>query len=272
MSTLHFALYKIISAFYPEKMEKFTDAKSCAEAFLGRLEKSSKAVVLTGAGVSTASGIPDFRGPTGLYSKISQRTFEIDFFNDFPGDYYRVAVDYIHPLADKAPNSAHLMLSRLEADGLIEAVITQNIDGLHRKAGSKKVIEFHGNVDNFVCTHCEKSFLRPFVDTQIRAKGVPCCDTCGGLIRPAIVFFGDPIPLDAIEESRILAENADLFIVMGSSLEVNPAASLAVGAKRGGAALCIVNLGPTYLDSWVDLRLETDLTAFSEHVLKLLND
>ncbi len=181
-------------------------------------------------------------------------------------------MDYIHPLADKAPNSAHLMLSRLEADGLIEAVITQNIDGLHRKAGSKKVIEFHGNVDNFVCTHCEKSFLRPFVDTQIRAKGVPCCDTCGGLIRPAIVFFGDPIPLDAIEESRILAENADLFIVMGSSLEVNPAASLAVGAKRGGAALCIVNLGPTYLDSWVDLRLETDLTAFSEHVLKLLND
>lgn len=252
-------------------MQKFTDTAACVEAFAARLQTAQKAVVLTGAGISTASGIPDFRGSGGLYSKISQRTFEIDFFNDYPADYYRVAVEFIHPLADKEPNAGHILLSRLESAGLIRAVITQNIDGLHRKAGSKNVVEFHGNVTDFVCTACDKLFVRPFIDEQICTRQVPMCDACGSLIRPAIVFFGDPIPFDAIDESTTLANTSDLFIVMGSSLEVNPAAGLAVQAKRRGAELCIINLGPTYLDSLVDLRLQTDLTAFSQAAVSALN-
>lgn len=253
-------------------MKKVTDTKTCAEIFLSRLKTSANTVVLTGAGVSTASGIPDFRGPSGLYSRISQRTFEIDFFTDFPAEYYKVAVEFIHPLADMQPNPTHAMLSRLESAGLIDGLVTQNIDGLHQKAGSKNVVEFHGNVTGFFCTACEKPFPRTFVDDQVRANHIPKCDACGSLIRPGIVFFGDPIPPLAIDESLMLAENSDLFIAMGSSLEVNPAAGLAVQAKRGGACLCIVNLGPTYLDSYADLRLEIDLTAFSRNVLALLSD
>ncbi|MCE5187056.1 MAG: NAD-dependent protein deacylase [Planctomycetaceae bacterium] len=251
-------------------MQKMTDAKTCAQVFVERLRASSNSVVLTGAGISTASGIPDFRGPSGLYSKISARTFELDFFHQSPAEYYRLAVEYIHPLSDRRPNPAHLMLSRLESAGLLKAVITQNIDGLHRKAGSTNVIEFHGTVDRFHCTRCEKEFRRGFVDEQIRTIEVPVCDGCGGLIRPDIVFFGDPIPPDIIFESQQLAESCDFFITMGSSLEVQPASSLAVMAKRSGGTLCIVNLGPTYLDSYVDLRLETDLTTFAEHVMALL--
>jgi NAD-dependent deacetylase len=252
-------------------MQKFTDTAACIEAFVHRLAAADKAVVLTGAGLSTASGIPDFRGSGGLYSKISRQTFDIEFFNDFPAEYYKVAVEHIHPLADKQPNTGHILLSKLESAGMIGAVITQNIDGLHQKAGSNNVIEFHGNVTDFTCTACDKTFARPFVDEQVRLRQIPNCDACGALIRPGIVFFGDPIPFDAIDQATALANAADLFIVMGSSLEVNPAAGLAVQAKRRGADLCIINLGPTYLDSLVDLRLQTDLAAFSQAVLAAMN-
>jgi NAD-dependent deacetylase len=251
-------------------MAKITDAHACAEVFVARLKESSNTVVLTGAGVSTASGIPDFRGSNGLYSKISRQTFELDFFHESPDEYYRIALEFIHPLADKEPNPTHRMLSRLEAAGLIRAVITQNIDGLHQKAGSNKVVEFHGNVTGFSCTRCGTAFLRPFVEGQVQANRIPYCNGCGGLIRPNIVFFGDPIPPEAIGESLFLAENAALFVAMGSSLEVNPAASLAVQAKRNGACLCIANRGPTYLDSYADLRFEVDLTAFADKVLALI--
>jgi len=241
-----------------------------AQQFLKRLRKAKSAVVLTGAGVSTDSGIPDFRGPAGLYSKISQRTFEIDFFMDFPAEYYRIAIEHIHTLIDKQPNLTHTLLSELEARGLLLAVITQNIDGLHHKAGSKNIIEFHGNVSRFYCTRCEKEFARGYVDHQIRVEGLPACDNCGSLIRPGIVFFGDMIPMDALYDAQLLAQNADLFIAVGSSLAVNPAASLAVQARQTGAELDIINRGPTALDSLADVRIETDLKVFSENVLNLL--
>lgn len=220
--------------------------------------------------MSTDSGIPDFRGPSGLYSKISQRTFEIDFFCDFPAEYYKIAIEHIHTLADGEPNAAHFMLSKLESLGMIQAVITQNIDGLHQKAGSNNVIEFHGDVVRFYCTRCQKYFDRAYVDAQIREKDIPTCDACKCLIRPGIVFFGDPIPMDALYDARLLAQTADLFVAVGSSLEVNPAASLAVHARQTGAELIIVNRGTTALDTLADWRIETDLKTFSESVLALL--
>ena len=248
-----------------------TDFKTQTEQALQRLRQAKSAVVLTGAGVSTHSGIPDFRGPSGLYSKISQRTFEIDFFNDFPAEYYSIAIEHIHTLADKKPNTTHDMLSKLESLGMIKAVITQNIDGLHQKAGSKNVIEFHGDVTRFYCTRCKKEFDRTFVDTCIRTKGIPACDACSSLIRPGIVFYGDPISTETLYDAQLMAQTADLFIAVGSSLEVNPAASLAVHARSTGAELWIINRGPTALDSLADLRIEIDLKTFSENVLTLLS-
>ncbi len=240
------------------------------EVFLDRLKAGRTNVVLTGAGVSTASGIPDFRGPGGLYSVLSPRTFERDFFFADPAAYYRVAIEHIHTLADREPNVTHRMLARLEAAGLIKAVVTQNIDGLHQKAGSRRVIEFHGDVLRYFCVACEKVFDRGCVDDGIRREGVPRCG-CGGLIRPGIVFFGDVIPMEALATAQELANRADVFIAMGSSLEVNPAAALAFVAHQAGATLMIVNRGPTRYDGVADVRFETDLSDFSQAVLDRLN-
>ncbi len=248
-----------------------TTSKNDFEMFIERLQKASSAVVLTGAGVSTDSGIPDFRGPSGLYSKISQRTFEIDFFYDSPDEYYKIAIQHIHTLADKEPNATHQMLAQLESLGLIKSIITQNIDGLHQKAGSKNVIEFHGDVTQFYCTRCEKEFDREFVDQQIEDKSIPSCDTCNSLIRPGIVFFGDPIPMEAMYDAQLLTQTADVFITMGSSLAVNPAAGLAAAARNTGADLYIINRGATQLDDLADVRIETDLKTFSEDILRTLS-
>lgn len=249
-------------------MNKITNPQQAAMEFLEAIQKSRCAVALTGAGVSTGSGIPDFRGAGGLYSRVSPQTFEIEFFLSSPADYYKIAIEHIHPLADKDPNPTHYMLARLEERDLLKALITQNIDGLHGKAGSKNVIEFHGDVVHFFCVECEKAFDRPFVDQKIRLEAVPRCNQCGALIRPGIVFFGDPIPLEALYAARKYTLEADLFVTLGSSLEVNPAASLAYEAQRSGARLIIVNRGPTRLDPMASDRYEMDLTEFSNAVLR----
>jgi len=244
-------------------------AEKLAQQFLEQLRKANFAVTLTGAGVSTASGIPDFRGPNGIYSKISQRTFEVEFLFSYPEDYYKIAIEHIHPLADKKPNITHIMLAKLEERHLLKAIITQNIDGLHKKAGAKNVIEFHGNVTSFHCIGCNKTFNRASVDDKIRKERIPSCD-CGSLIRPDIVFFGDPIPAKAIADARNLAAKADLFITVGSSLTVNPAAQLPLIAKHSGARLLIINKGPTAHDWITDHRYDVSLEDFSAKVLELL--
>ncbi|MBN1126483.1 MAG: NAD-dependent protein deacylase [Sedimentisphaerales bacterium] len=251
-------------------MSDQTCMEECVVVFLDRLRRGHRNVVLTGAGVSTASGIPDFRGPSGLYSRLSQRVFEIDFFYEQPEDYYRIAIEHIHTLADKEPNITHQMLAVLEQQGLIEAVVTQNIDGLHQKAGTRKVIEFHGDVLRYRCTNCSKTYDRSAVDAMIRADGLPNCD-CGSLIRPGIVFFGDPIPMDALIESQKLAQSAQVFVAMGSSLAVNPAAGLAMAAHQAGATLMIINKGRTHYDPIADKRFEVDLSEFSQAVMNRLS-
>ena len=245
-------------------------ADDYARQILDWLRKADCAVALTGAGVSTASGIPDFRGPSGLYSKISQRTFERDFLFANPAEYYRIAVEHIHPLADKTPNDTHRLLAELERQNLLAAVITQNIDGLHHKAGSENVVEFHGDCASFYCSECQKPWDRAAVEAKIAAEVVPYCD-CKGLIRPGIVFFGDTIPMQALIESQTLASQCDVFLAMGSSLEVNPAAGLTHIAKQSGAKVVIANLGPTRLDPIADLRCEIDLSTLSRSLLTLLN-
>ncbi|AQT68292.1 NAD-dependent protein deacetylase [Anaerohalosphaera lusitana] len=240
-----------------------------ARQLLDLLKKANRTVVLTGAGVSTASGIPDFRGPSGLYATVSQRVFEVDFLLSSPEEYYKIAYEYIHPLVDKEPNIAHRALAELEKAGLISAIITQNIDGLHQKAGSQDVIEFHGNVTTFRCVDCSRAFNRTRVDEMIVTDGVPMCQ-CGGLIRPDLVFFGDLIPEDAISRSQELATTCDVLLIMGTSLAVYPAASIPVLADQSGAKIVIVNKGPTELDHIADYRYEVGLEAFSQALMELI--
>lgn len=226
--------------------------------------------MLTGAGVSVASGIPDFRSTNGLFSKISQETFEIDFFNSQPEEYYKIAKQFIHPLADKTPNVTHQMLAKLETRGLLKAVITQNIDRLHQKAGSKNVVEFHGNVVTFSCTKCPQKYTRVQVDEKIDTAGVPKCDKCGSLIRPDIVFYGDMIPHNVLLASQDICSRCDLFIALGSSLVVNPAASLTESAFYNGAKVIIITKGTTPYDKIAHHKFDTDLEQFSSDVLNLL--
>ena len=240
-----------------------------AKLFVEAVKASDYTVVLTGAGVSTASGIPDFRSPNGLYSKISQETFELEFLMSRPEEYYRIAIEHIHPLADREPNVTHRMLAELEKRGFVDILITQNIDGLHQKAGSENVVEFHGNVTGFYCTRCRESYERVWVVGGCRGGGGAYCGW-GGMVRPGIVFFGDMIPLEALTAAQLSAEQSGVFAVLGSSLQVQPAAGMAALARRCGAKLIIVNRDPTGLDVLADCVCVADLSAFSEAVLGLL--
>ena len=161
------------------------------------------------------------------------------------------------------------MLAELEKRGLLDILITQNIDGLHQKAGSANVVEFHGNVVGFHCMRCGKAYERPWVDEQIRGRGVPQC-SCGALVRPDVVFFGDPIPMEALMAAQMATEQGGVFAVMGTSLKVQPAARLAAQARRCGAKLCIINREATSMDALADYVCHADLTAFSEAVMECL--
>lgn len=240
-----------------------------AKFFLEAMRAARYRAALTGAGVSTASGIPDFRSPNGLYSKISQETFELDFLMSRPDAYYKIAIEHIHPLADRVPNVTHRMLSEMEKHGLLDILITQNIDGLHQKAGSQNVVEFHGNVVGFHCIGCGKTYQRLWVDKQIRKQGVPKC-SCGAMVRPDVVFFGDPIPMEAMMAAQMATEQAGVFTAMGTSLVVQPAAGLASHARRCGAKLFIVNRDATCMDSLADYVCHAELTEFSQAVLDCL--
>jgi len=237
-----------------------------AGEFLALLKDSQCSVVLTGAGVSTGSGIPDFRSTHGLFSKISQRTFEINYFFSEPLKYYQTAIEHIHSLADKTPNPTHEMLAQLEQAGLIQGIVTQNIDRLHQKAGSKRVVEFHGDVVSFHCTSCHKAFDRATVEASTQKDMAPYCPECDSLIRPGITFYGDPINPKVLEAAYDLTERSDLFIVMGSSLTVNPAATLAGMATRQGAKLIILNLESTPYDHLAEAVWHINLDAFSQAV------
>ncbi len=241
-----------------------------SKLFVESLKNARFAVVLTGAGVSVASGIPDFRSNNGLFSKISQETFEIGFLMSQPAEYYKIAQKYIHPLADKEPNVTHRMLAELERGGLLKTVITQNIDRLHQKAGSENVIEFHGNVVAFHCTQCQREYNKTQVDEKINDSGIPKCDSCDALIRPDIVFYGDMIPEYAIRTSQELCCKCDLFIAMGTSLNVNPAADLTQIASNNGAKVIIVTKGRTLYDRIAHHKFDDDLEQFSNAVIQQL--
>lgn len=210
------------------------------------------AIVFTGAGASTESGIPDFRGPQGLWTRISPEIFDIENFYRDPDSSWRIYVEHIYSVVSAAsPNTAHIAIAKLEAMGLVKAVITQNIDRLHQKAGSKHVIELHGRYDEVECQWCgfrDSIDKYKYIELFKSSGKAPKCPKCGKTLKPAVVYFGEPLPATELVEAFTLAKTCKLMIVVGTSLAVYPAALIPVEAYRAGATLHIINLSPTDLD------------------------
>jgi NAD-dependent protein deacetylase/lipoamidase len=213
-------------------------------------------VVLTGAGVSTESGIPDFRSDTGIWAEVDP--FEVASIQAFRRDPARVWSFYrerVHVLRDAQPNAAHLALAELEQRGLVGAVITQNIDLLHTRAGSRDVVEVHGSIRSAQCLGCLWTEPIDAVLAQLDKSPLPSCSQCGEVLKPGVVLFGELLPAGAIERAMQLARSTRLMLVVGSSLEVWPVAGLPLEAR----AFAIVNRGPTALDE--DALLTIDAAA-----------
>ena len=225
------------------------------------LGQSRRAVVLTGAGVSVPSGIPDFRTPeTGLWAKVDpMEVAHIDVFERDPERFWSYYRPRFQSLGDKEPNRAHEALAELERRGLIEGVITQNIDRLHRAAGSREVIEVHGSIETSSCRECGAAFGLEQAEELFDARGVAICAECGGAVKPDVVLFGELLPEAAIARATELAEGADLMLCVGSSLAVHPVAGLPQLTLANGGRLAIVTKGATPYDREAELKLEGEV-------------
>ena len=230
------------------------------------LKKSKYCVVFTGAGVSTLSGIRDFRGKNGIYKEEdASQIFDIGYFRNNPNFYYQKSRDLIYNLDEKKPSIVHLELARLEKKGIVKSVITQNIDHLHQRGGSKNIIEVHGSPSVHKCVSCRKEMEYEEVCRVVKTGTYPICPECGGDIKPDIVFFGEMLPEEAVEMAVSESAKADLMLVLGSTLVVQPAASFPVYTIRNGGRLVIVNNMETPLDSHADLRYQ-DLEAVFKYL------
>jgi len=235
---------------------------------LARLVRCSGSVVaLTGAGISVPSGIPDFRSPgTGIWDNVDpMEVAHIDAWRRDPGRFWSFYGQRFQTLGDKLPNGAHKALVELEARDRLDAVVTQNIDMLHRKAGTKELIEVHGSIASSSCLSCGASYGLDEVIARLRRDdGVPACD-CGRPLKPDVVLFGEFLPVEALERASTLAGNADLLLCVGSSLEVFPIAQLPQVTLSAGGRVAIVTQGPTPWDSRAAVKLggdvEDELTA-----------
>lgn len=226
------------------------------------LHDAQYAVVLTGAGVSTDSGIPDFRSPdSGLWTRVDPEVIaSVEGFRSDPQGFYEFWTWRFNKLKDARPNATHHLLAGLERQGMIQSVITQNIDGLHRDAGSQAVREVHGTYRRGVCVACGHTVPIEAVFEQVEAQGLPYCQRCDGLMKPDVVLFGEMLP-DALLDAEADAERADLMLALGSSLEVHPVAGLVPRAKQGGARVAVVNRDPTPYDDLADSAIHADLDS-----------
>ena len=236
------------------------------------LGQARSAVALTGAGVSVPSGIPDFRTPeTGLWAKVDpMEVAHIDVFEREPERFWSYYRPRFEALGDKEPNRAHGVLSELERRGLLEGVITQNIDRLHRAAGSENVIEVHGSIETSSCRICANSFELEEMDDLFDERGVAVCSVCRGAVKPDVVLFGELLPESAMARATELAERADLILCVGSSLAVYPVAGLPRVTLESGGHLAIVTKGATPYDADAELKLEGEVDEELDALLAAL--
>lgn len=232
-----------------------------ADQLAGWLRDARHAVAFTGAGISTESGIPDFRSPGGVWSRTKPVYWE-EFLASRAARvrYWKFRLEAYRDFRDAMPNDGHLALSRLEAAGRLAGVITQNIDGLHQLAGSRRVIELHGTARVVACISCGREWTPEEVHARIeRGDEAPDCDDCGAPLKSRTISFGQPMPVREMEEAVALADASDLFIAIGSSLVVEPAASIPARAKANGSRLVIINRDATPLDDAADMVIRTPI-------------
>jgi NAD-dependent deacetylase len=231
--------------------------------FRQMLQTSQRVVVFTGAGVSTESGIPDFRSPGGFWTKNKPIEFsDFMFSKEMRREAWRRKIKAQKEFGQAEPNRGHRAIARLIADGKATSVITQNIDGLHQLSGvpEEKLIELHGNSTYATCLRCGLRFeLEPILAEFERTEEPPDCSDCGGHIKPATISFGQSMPIDAMRRAELESTTCDLFLAVGSSLVVYPAASLPVVARQRGAKLVILNRDPTELDDIASLVLNREI-------------
>jgi len=231
-------------------------------------------VALTGAGVSVPSGIPDFRTPgKGLWAKVDPMTVAtIDAFHRDTKRFWDFYRPRFHDLADKEPNPAHEALAELERRGLLDAVITQNIDRLHRKAGSEDVIEVHGSIATASCTSCAATYPLEQVESLFDEDGIAACTCCAGKVKPDVVLFGELLPVEAMGRAEELCSSADLLLCVGSSLEVHPVAGLPGTTLASGGRIAIVTKSSTPYDRDAVVRLRGDVAEELQAVVAALDD
>ena len=237
------------------------------------IRNAKHAVALTGAGISTPSGIPDFRSPgSGLWEQSDAMSVASFWgFVEHPQGFY----DWVKPLAKKMmtaqPNPAHYALAELEAMGKIHAVITQNIDNLHQLAGSKRVLELHGHMRQATCIRCYHMVpAQPLMEKFIEDETMPTCEICGGVMKPNVVLFGEMLPVSVMYEAEQESKTCDVMLVVGSSLEVAPAADLPLVAKKNGAMLIVVNKTSTIADAHAAIVLREDVAVALPRIVEAL--
>jgi len=248
---------------------------AAARARLAELVGAGGSVVaLTGAGISVPSGIPDFRTPrTGLWESVDpMEVAHIDAFRSDPVRFWSFYGDRFATLGEKQPNGAHRALVALEAKGVLDAVITQNIDMLHRRAGSRELVEVHGSIASCSCPRCGTGVAVEDVRARLElaSDGVPRCERCAGPLKPDVVLFGEMLFAHALTRARELCEGADVLICIGSSLEVHPVAGLPLLTRTAGGRVAILTQGSTPLDDLADVRLRGDVVEELQALVRAL--
>ena len=230
------------------------------------IRQANKILVFTGAGLGTESGIPDFRSPGGIWDRYDPSDF---YFQKIISDekarekYWKMSSEYWDVMKNAKPNRAHLAIKELEDAGKLLAIVTQNIDGLHQKAGNSpdKIIELHGTAFSVSCLNCGRKYDREEIEKRIRSGvKVPYCDSCSGILKPDTISFGQALPQDKLSMAFKYASECDLCIVLGSSLVVYPAASVPSHAVQNGAKLIIINKDSTHLDPEADLVIHDSVS------------
>lgn len=239
------------------------------------IREAGSVVALTGAGISVPSGIPDFRSPgTGLWERMDPtEVAHIDAFRADPARFWGFYGERFASLIEKRPNGAHAVLAELERRGLLDGVITQNVDMLHRRAGTRELVEVHGSIATSSCLVCGRTVALAAARALIAAEpdGVPRCAECREPLKPDVVLFGELLPQPAFARARELCEGADVLLCVGSSLEVHPVAGLPLPTRERGGAVAIVTQGPTPLDGIAAVRMRGDVVAELEGVLGALD-
>jgi NAD-dependent deacetylase len=241
----------------------------------GSIADADTALALSGAGVSTASGLPDFRSANGLWERYDADDFHISRFQSDPEGFWNTYVQIAEELngEDVDPNPAHTSLAALEQSGHIESIITQNVDGLHQDAGSENVVELHGNGHRVICPECHTKYdIDTIIERINNGDMPPRCDQCNSVLKPDVVLFGEQLPEHAFYRAHAISQRCDTFLVVGSSLTVEPAAGLPEMAADRGATLIIVTHDQTPLSDRAEYDFRADVTDVLPRLREGINE